>query len=119
KDNEALESDKLLLSYRLDTLLHRVFGRSSERLGPEQLPLFDVASTVDDDVPPAETEEIRYRRKKKQGHGRAPFPDHLPREVIEIDPPEDERTPGVDACPPPARPRRLVRPRSPSPSPRS
>jgi len=93
-ENVALSADKLLLSYRLDDALRRLYGKSSERLGPEQLALFGVPAEDDDkdEEESAETETVSFKRKKINGHGRNLFHEDLPRKVIEVELPEGERT---------------------------
>jgi transposase len=83
------QTDKL--QRRLDLLIRKLYGRSSEKLDPRQLPLFDVMApeeqaTVDADANSvattnAESEEV-VPRKKKKGHGRRPKPDT--QEVIHV-----------------------------------
>ena len=88
-----LEKDLSALQSKLQLLLKRRFGPSSEQLHPGQLELFDAAAaTASSEAKPAEEESITYRRKKvRPGHGRAGFPEDLPRNDIAIDPPEHER----------------------------
>ena len=70
-----------------------LFGRRSERLNAGQLGFFDDAL----DAAPAEIpERSSARPEKKSGHGRAAFPEHLPREVIELDLAEAARE--CDGC---------------------
>jgi transposase len=88
---ESLRETNRVLQEKLQYFLNRTFGRSSERLHPNQMGLFDDASSFEDEA--TETEEIRYeRRKPKKGHGRTSFPDHLPRNEIRVELDENERT---------------------------
>ena len=88
---ESLRETNRSLQEQLQYFLNRTFGRSSERLHPDQLRLFDIGSSSEAQA--AETEEIRYERKKpKKGHGRTLFPDHLPRNEIRVELPENEQT---------------------------
>ena len=80
------------LEHRMDLLLRRIYGRSSEKLDPAQLPLFDAtpeeplsalpaaaSSTPNDASPPASS----ARSSRRGGHGRRRLPDRLKRvEVI-------------------------------------
>jgi transposase len=88
---EQLEQENRLLLEELRFLRQARFGRSSERLEPGQLSMYDEGETV----PASPSEPVRIpahdRRTKKPGHGRPAFPDHLPREVVELDVPEDGR----------------------------
>lgn len=79
---------------RLRQLIENRFGRSSEKIDPGQLHLF----ARGDDTAIAEEEPIEetvtvpgHKRRKRATGGREPFPDHLPRNVINCDPPEEER----------------------------
>lgn len=90
-----LERDNQRLADQLAVLMKRVFGRSSERLDSNQLALFAAMLGEADQQPetegPAEGESAAPRRRRK-GHGRQPFPEHLPRQQIELDVPEEERS---------------------------
>ncbi len=87
-----LRRDVQKLSDELALLIKRVFGRSSERLDPAQLALFAGAeAAVEQPVPEAPAAESSAKPKPR-GHGRPVFPEHLLREVIELDVPESERT---------------------------
>lgn len=96
------------LSHRLDVLLRRVYGQSSERVDPQQLLLFGQRMTEaaqqaeaadaedgDDDLPSA--------RKRRKGHGRRPLPANLPRHRI-----EHPLDPEQMACPCCGEPRRRI-----------
>lgn len=74
------------------TLFKRyLFGRRSERHAPDahQGRLFDESVEGPETIPSPPEEEITYRRRK--GHGWSKLPEHLPREEVLIDVPENER----------------------------
>jgi transposase len=89
-----LQRDNQKLSDELALLIKRLFGKSSERLNPAQLALFaDTLAAAQQQ--PAEVPVPAPKadgKATKRGHGRPHFPEHLPREVIELDVPENERT---------------------------
>ena len=76
------------LQHRLDLLLRRLYGRSSEKIDPLQRFLFETAADEEEvsTIPTAEeptTEEPAASTPKRRGHGRRPKPDHLKRiEVV-------------------------------------
>ena len=88
------------LSARMDYLLRRVFGTKSERIDPNQLPLFDgPAAPLPETSPEPEAEEAP--RRKHKGHGRRALPEDLPRErVVHGVAPEDKVCPecGAEKC---------------------
>lgn len=89
---EALEVDRKLLQEKLQYFLNRSFARSTERMNPNQLHLFEDGPAAQVAEEEREAEEIHYRRRKPiPGHGRVVFPEHLPRNVIVVEPPESER----------------------------
>jgi len=89
------ELDRLRGELRL--MRQRMFGRRREALDPNQLMLFEAGiaklekleQQAADSAASAQVDPPKS--KKKRGHGRAPFPDHLPREEIKLDLPEAER----------------------------
>jgi transposase len=86
--NEALARENKILREELTLLKRGMFGRRSERLEAGQLDIFG----DDAEPPPVKTAELAESKpKKKPGHGRAPFPAHLPREVIELDVADSDR----------------------------
>jgi len=90
----GLTRENQLLRERLRALLHRHFGRGQETLSPGQLALFeDLPSEPEAVTTPPPTPPSCSRRN---GHGRASFPDHLPREIIESDLAADQR--GCPEC---------------------
>lgn len=73
------------LEHRMDLLLRRIFGRSSEKLDPAQLALFD--TTPEEPVPQRPAAAPRpaspSSAPKRPGHGRRQLPDRLKRvEVV-------------------------------------
>jgi transposase len=103
---ETLRQDRLLIGHmqhQLERLLRQRFGRSSEKIDPDQLLLFaaDILAEPDatqatepqpgpaDDAPPTPALAAKPRRK---GHGRKPLPAHLERRRVVHDVPADELT---------------------------
>lgn len=84
------------LEDQLSGLLRRLYGRRSERfVDPNQRTLFDYIEAEDlpqDVEQPEEIESFTVKRRKPRKRGPKPLPEHLPRERIEIDPSEGERT---------------------------
>ena len=88
-----LEQEREELEQTIKALMHRLYGRRSERLiaSPDQLsldfgeddPVMVVPDVADDETFVAEHEQTKKRRKKRQG---GPFPDHLERRVEWIEP---------------------------------
>ena len=89
---DALSRENKILREELQAYRLARFGRQSERLEPGQLSFFEQgeppAPPAEESAPPADKGK---RKKRKPGHGRGIFPDHLPREIIELDVPEEER----------------------------
>ena len=86
------------LEHQLQDLLRRVYGRSSEKIDPNQLPLFkDLLEQLrqENDLQPAEEPQPEAKPKSKpNGHGRRKLPADLPRECVVHELPEAEK-----ACP--------------------
>jgi transposase len=108
---QKLEEEKVELEQTIKELMHRLYGRRSERhpFSPDQLPLDfgdgDVVEVVpdvtEDEQFVADHESKKRRRKSKKRSGR--FPDHLERRTERIEPilpdgigPEDCEQIGVD-----------------------
>ena len=89
---ERLEKDLSVLREAIATLKHNLFGRKSERLDPDQLHLFDSQGDSPSCEPQPQAVEVAAHRRAPRGHGRQSFPEHLPREDIELDLPADERS---------------------------
>jgi transposase len=82
------------LNGQLYYLKRQLFGKKSEKLDPAQRLLFEnlydqVKAKIDQQKPKAKTVK---KRKNADHHGRNPLPKDLPREVIEIEPPDEEKT---------------------------
>jgi transposase len=82
------------LQAELELFQRYLFGRRSERFveAPGQGHLFDKSADEENSpAPPPESteEEITYRRRR--GHGWSKLPEHLPREEVLLDVPEDQR----------------------------
>jgi transposase len=94
----ALQRENKILRDELALLKQGLFGRKSERIDPAQLALFlkgdEPAPSVIVNIEPTTSETAPPPKNAAPGHGRARFPEHLPRETIELDVPESER-----ACP--------------------
>jgi transposase len=109
---EKLQQEKATLEETIKSLIHRLYGRRSERLpsSPDQLPLDFGDGEPIEVVPDASADEAiveeyqqkrRRQRRKKPLSGR--FPDHLPRRTERIEPelpagvqPKDCELIGVD-----------------------
>ncbi len=85
------------LEEQIDALLKRLYARRSERFeDPNQSDLFEELLKLEDlreklEENPEESQKIEYERKRPAKRGPKPLPDHLVRERIEIDPPEEKR----------------------------
>ena len=89
-----LEQEKEELEQTIKELMHRLYGRRSERhiASPDQLsldfgegePVVVIPDVTDDETFVAEHEAKKKRRKKKQRGGQ--FPEHLERRVQRIEP---------------------------------
>ena len=83
------------LNGQLYYLKRQLFGKKSEKLDPAQRLLFEnlydqVKSKIDRQKPP-KAQTVK-KRKRADHKGRNPLPKDLPREVIEIEPPDEEKT---------------------------
>ena len=77
------------MQYKLS--MNKIYGKSSEKITPGQLSLFNEAeSEAKPEAPEPTTEEITYKRKKKQGKREEDLKD-LPTETIEYTLPEEEQ----------------------------
>jgi len=82
------------LNGQLYYLKRQLFGKKSEKLDPAQRLLFEslydqVKSKIDQQKP-SKAKTIKKRRNTNH-KGRNPLPRDLPREIIEIEPPEEEK----------------------------
>ena len=90
---ELLSADLEQYKHRIDYLLRRLFGSTSERIDPDQLHLFKEALEQAQEASAAVEEEPETPpRAKGKGHGRQRLPEDLPRTRIEYDIPEEEKT---------------------------
>jgi transposase len=89
-----LEQEKEELEQTIKDLMHRLYGRRSERYtaSPDQLPLdfgegqpVEILPDVIDDEAFVAAHEAKKKRRKKKKRG-GPFPDHFERRVERIDP---------------------------------
>jgi transposase len=88
-ENERLRAENKLLRDKVDMLVRRVFGSSSEKLDANQL-LLDLGAGEDPgfDEEPAAGEDAAPAPRKKRTAKRDRLPDGLPEERTVIDPPE-------------------------------
>jgi transposase len=77
------------LQHRLQELLRRHYGRSSEKMDPAQRLLFE--DLIDKCIPEMPAEDQAPVTHPRKGHGRRRLPANLPREMIIHDLPEDEK----------------------------
>jgi transposase len=88
-----------LLQEQINDLLHRLYGRKSERFeNPNQLDLLKQIGWSEGEEPEtklADLEKVSYTRKRPKKRGPKAIPEHLPRIKVLIDPNEAER---VCAC---------------------
>ena len=77
------------MEHQLQQLLRRLYGRSSEKFDPNDLPLFaegmmELPAAEESEAEPAETQEQKSKPESNphvaKGHGRRKLPDDLPRE---------------------------------------
>jgi transposase len=82
------------LNGQLYYLKRQLFGKKSEKLDPAQRLLFenlyDQVKAKIDQQEPSKPKSVK-KRKRANHHGRNPLPKDLPREVIEIEPPDEEK----------------------------
>ena len=91
--NTALERENKILREELALFRQHMFGRRTERLDPAQLGLFSTEGLEEAAVKAAATiEDAPEPRRKRKGHGRAAFPEHLPREKVKCSVPEEQRS---------------------------
>jgi len=102
-DSDMLKSMVLSLLGQIDDLngqlyylKRQLFGKKSERLDPAQRLLFEnlydqVKAKIEEQRQP-KAEPVKKAKKKNNNHkGRKPLPADLPREVIEIEPSDEEK----------------------------
>lgn len=96
--NELLK-EKDLLKEHINDLLRRLYGRKTERFeNPNQTDLLKELGWPEEENKPETRERdlqsVSYTRKRPRKYGPKPLPEHLPREVIRVDPKEEERACG-------------------------
>lgn len=82
------------MEHQLQQLLHRLYGRSSEKLDPGQMALFaEMLRELQPAHPPIEPEPAASAPTPRpgNGHGRRRLPADLPRERLVHDLPEDQK----------------------------
>ena len=95
----GMQRENASLRHQLDLLCQRLFGKKSERVSPDQLRLAfaqlanEPAAAADDPVE-MDSGEPPGRRRQRRGRppGRQVLPASLPRQRIEIDVPEADKT---------------------------
>jgi len=87
------------LRQQLDALCRRLYGKTSERVNPDQLRLAFAqlanepgASTDPVEMDSGERPGPDKRRRARRPGGRRPLPAHLPRRRVEVDVPEADKT---------------------------
>lgn len=106
---EKLGADLEKLRHQFDLMIKKMFGRSSEKIDPNQL-LMDAMMLQAQDTFAAPAPEaavaaapVAAVSKPSRRNGRAPIPDHLKRNEIVLDIPEDEKV-----CPSTGLPRPCI-----------
>lgn len=95
EEKDHLQQENLYLKFQIEKLKRLAFAQKRERFegDPNQIPLpFQMPEEAKKQLEEQTTEKISYERKKgsPSSHpGRAPLPDHLPVEEIEIYPQQD------------------------------
>jgi len=82
RDLKESRFDNDLLQLKVDDLLRRLYGRSSEKLAPGQLDLLGDAPQQDDQPDDESTRETPPEKRRKPRRGRKPLPKDLRRERI-------------------------------------
>lgn len=90
------------LQQQLEVLLKRLYGPKSERIDPAQLVLFGQKANAEPQ-PETAIEEPAPPQAKKNGHGRKPLPQDLPRKRIVYDVAEADKT-----CPECSAPKKRI-----------
>jgi transposase len=81
------------LEHQLAYLLRRVYGRSSEKIDPNQQVLFADLAAPEQPAPPPQPAPAPQPAPttRRHKHGRRRIPDDLPRKRVEVDLPEEEK----------------------------
>ena len=81
------------LQHQVQSLLRRYYGRSSEKMDPDQRLLFE--DLIDKAIPEMPTDDAGDEEspptRRRKGHGRRRLPSNLPREKVIYDLPEKEK----------------------------
>jgi transposase len=93
---DSLSTQLKLLQQQMDLMIKRMYGRKSEKLDPNQalmdeLMLQAEGTTAPVVEPPAAVEPEVKPKKKSKRNGRMPIPEHLKRNIIDLDVPESEK----------------------------
>src|SRR5574340_1199483 len=97
---QATLRENELLKQKIDKLCRRLFGKSSEKVSPEQLALAFAQlpqQSTTAEAPAAAEEPVEREettRTRPSPTGRKPFPKHLPRQRVLVMPAEEELTCG-------------------------
>ena len=96
-ENQALRAESQLLQRKVQFLIHRLFGRSTEKLDPNQLELLlcDSNVTPPEDDPPKPPTPPRPRAPRDR---KPRLPADLPTEEIVIDPEAVKQNPTAYQC---------------------
>jgi transposase len=96
-ENQALRAENQLLQRKVQFLIHRLFGRTSEKLDPNQLELLlgDASVTPPDEDPPEPPTPPRPRAPRDR---KPRLPADLPTEEIVIDPEAVKQNPTAYQC---------------------
>lgn len=86
---QQLRRENHFLSEELRLLKHRIFGRSSERGLDNHPELFAIEPAP---VPEPEPIEVKPHVRQRQHPGRHEFPEHLPKEIVEVPLGDADRT---------------------------
>ncbi len=98
-ENDQLKTEILLLKEKVDFLMKKLFGRSSERLNPDQMQLAleeladlqDALELAETETQADEAEEPQEKPESKRGKRKpldAKIPEDLPVEIVVIEPDE-------------------------------
>ena len=93
---DQLQRELAQTQHFVEQLLRSRYGPRSERVDPNQLLMFD-AGDADDSVPVliatnGNPDPLLVRENLRRGGGRGRLPDHLPREIVDHDLAEDEKS---------------------------
>jgi transposase len=111
KKLESIEKENRTLKHQVEQLLRRVYGRRSEKMNPNQLLFEGIILDADkQELPPPEplarvepSEQQKKTISNKNHHGRIPIPEHLERQEIVLDVPEEDKR-----CPQTGNPLKLI-----------